>query len=127
MNKCPICGKSQKIDDLGVITRKKITCSSCENDLLIIEAPSSFFVDTLFIVAFLAIYAPLIRAGYSWWVGIPIVLFGSLIFAIVKVRIRSDFIIGTADNSKAIGKAERMNLLLLAGIVGLIASVLYLL
>ena len=127
MNKCPICGNNQKIDDFGIISRKKISCSNCKNDLLIIETPFSFFVYVLSIIAFLAIYAPLRQAGYSQWIAVPIGLLASLTFGIVKVRIRSDFIIRAADNSKAIRKAERMNWLLLAGIVGLIASVLYLL
>ena len=109
VNNCPVCGNHQEIDDIGIITRKRIVCRSCKNELVIIEKPSSFFLDILFVFVLLAIYAPLRQAGYGQWIFLPISLFIILAFVLVKFRIPSGFITMTADNWKVVGRAEKMN------------------
>ncbi len=125
MNKCPICGDKQKIDGFGIITRKKITCRNCENDFIIIETPFSFFIDALFIIASLGIYAPLRRAGYGLWIQVPVTLFSVFAAIVVRGRIPTDFTIATPQSLRPIRRGERINLLLLAGFLGFFVSVLY--
>ncbi len=125
MNKCPICGDQQEIDGFGIITRKKMTCHNCENDFIIIETPFSFFIDALFIIASLGIYAPLRRAGYDLWIQVPVTLFSVFVAIVVRGRIPSNFTIATTESLEPIRREERINLLLLAGFLGLFVSMLY--
>ena len=129
MNKCPICGNGQAINDIGIIIRKKITCCNCKKDLILIENPSSFLVDLLvdlfFVVLLLAIYVALRKTGYDRWVGIPLLLIGSFALFFVKERVPTEFTVSTAESLEPIRRAEKANLLLLAGIVALVALLLF--
>jgi len=125
MNKCPVCGDNQNIGGFGIITRKRISCRNCKTDLIIIETPFSFFIDALFIIASLGIYAPLRKAGYGQWIQVPLTLFSGFVAAIVRARIPSNFTIATSEGLGDIRREERINLLLLAGFLGLFVSVLY--
>jgi len=125
MNKCPVCDDNQNIGGFGIITRKRISCRNCKSDLIIIETPLSFFIDSLFIIASLGIYALLRRAGYGLWIWLPLTGFTAFVAVVVRVKIPSNFNIATAETLGTIRREERINLLLLAGFFGLFVSVLY--
>ena len=111
---------------MGIITRKRIVCRNCKNELIIVEKPFSFFLDILFVFVLLAIYAPLRQAGYGQWIFLPLSFFALIAFVLVKFRFPNGFIIMTTNNWKVVGRAERINVSLLFLIVVLFISVLYL-
>ena len=125
MNNCPVCGDNQNVGGFGIITRKRISCRNCKTDLIIIETPFSFCIDSLFIIASLGIYAPLRRAGYGPWIQVPLTLLSAFVVVIVRGRIPSNFIVATSEGLGDIRREERIKLLVLAGFFGLFVSVIY--